>query len=122
LFPLASAFSSSSTPRLAPDTSLRPARGREPNGNVELDQNNYGSKAASWLPAKDFGVATLVTNGSYFDKSGKNVSINRGGMFDQYAVGVGGPANNFKPAVACELLGTERQKAPTSIGFYTTIK
>ena len=81
-------------------TSARYVPAREPNGNVELDQNNYGSRAASWLPAKDFGVATLVTNGSYFDKSGKNVSINRGGMFDQYAVGVGGPADNFKPAVS----------------------
>ena len=28
------------------------------------------------------------------------MSINRGGMFDEYAVGVGGPANNFKPAVS----------------------
>ena len=51
---------------------------REPNGNVELDQNNYASRAASWLPAVDFGTATLVTNGSYIDASGKNVSINRG--------------------------------------------
>jgi hypothetical protein len=40
-------------------------------------------------------------------------------MFDQYAVGVGGPANNFKPAVTSdpgELLGTERQKAPRGGG------
>ena len=81
-------------------TSARYVPAREPNGNVELDQNNYGSRAASWLPAVDFGVATLVTNGSYIDASGKNVSLNRGGMFDQYAIGLGGPANNFKPSAS----------------------
>ena len=45
-------------------TSARYVPAREPNGNVELDQNNYGLNAASWLPAQDFGVAKLVTNGS----------------------------------------------------------
>eukprot|EP01047_Picozoa_sp_COSAG01_P022506 COSAG01_NODE_1338_length_10666_cov_79.971231_8_plen_614_part_00 len=81
-------------------TSARYVPAREPNGNVELDQNNYHSRATSWLPAVDFGVATLVTNGSYIDASGNNHSINRGGMFDEYAVGVGGPANNFKPSTS----------------------
>ena len=81
-------------------TSARYVPAREPNGNVELDQNNYASRAASWLPAVAFGMATLVTNGSYIDTHGQNISINRGGMFDQYAVGVGGPANNFDPAVS----------------------
>jgi hypothetical protein len=51
-------------------TSARYVPAREPNGNVELDQNNYHSSAASWLPAVDFGTATLVTNGSYIDASG----------------------------------------------------
>ena len=41
-----------------------------------------------------------ATNSSCVDKSGKNVSLNRGGTFDQHAVGVGGPADNFKPAVS----------------------
>ena len=50
---------------------------REPNGNPELDQNNYGLNAATWLPAQNFGTATLVQNGSYIDPSGKNVTINR---------------------------------------------
>ena len=59
-------------------TGARYVPAREPNGNVELDQNNYASRAASWLPAVHFGTATLVTNGSYIDASGKNVSINRG--------------------------------------------
>jgi hypothetical protein len=80
-------------------TSARYVPAREPNGNIELDQNNYGGRASSWLPAVDFGVATLVTNGSFIE-DGKNISLNRGGMFDQYAIGVGGPANNFKPSAS----------------------
>lgn len=81
-------------------SSARYVPAREPNGNVELDQNNYGLNAASWLPAQDFGTATLVVNGSYIDSSGKNVTIDRGGMFDRYYMGVSGPANNFKPAIS----------------------
>ena len=81
-------------------TSARYVPAREPNGNPERDQNNYGLSAANWLPARDFGKATLVQNGSYVDPSGKNVTINRGGMFDQYYMGVGGPADNFVPSIS----------------------
>ena len=85
-------------------TSARYVPAREPNGNPEIDQNNYGLHAANWLAARDFGKATLVQNGSYVDPSGKNVTINRGGMFDQYYMGVGGPADNFVPSISYVIL------------------
>jgi hypothetical protein len=37
---------------------------REPDGNPELDANNYNANAASWLPARDFGKATVIDNSS----------------------------------------------------------
>jgi hypothetical protein len=73
---------------------------REPNGNPETDQSNFGLNAENWLPAQNFGTAQVVRNGSYIDPSGKNVTIDRGGMFDQYYMGVGGPADNFVPSVS----------------------
>ena len=62
---------------------------RHPNGNPEQDQSNYGGKASGWLPPFNFGAATVVSNSSYPDGTG--------GI---YSVGVGGPANNFEPAVS----------------------
>jgi len=63
---------------------------REPDGNPEMDENNFALHAASWLPAQDFGTATVVANTSY----------NRGGEFGMYSVGVGGPGNNFDPPIS----------------------
>jgi hypothetical protein len=62
---------------------------RWPNGDPEADQSNYHGKAKGWLPARDFGVATV-----------HNSSFTRPGSFGKYAVGVGGPADNFNPPVS----------------------
>jgi hypothetical protein len=68
---------------------------REPDGNPELDQNNYNAHAASWLPARDFGKAQVVDNSSCPGLPAD--ACNRGGMFPSYFMGVGGPADNFDP-------------------------
>ena len=79
----------SSSPPAPPPTPAplqRYVAARHPNGNPEEDQSNYGGKASGWLAPVDFGNATVVVNSSY-----------AGGV---YSVGVGGPANNFDPAVS----------------------
>jgi hypothetical protein len=54
---------------------------REPDGNPELDENNYNAHAASWLPARDFGKATVVDNSSCPGLPPD--ACNRGGMVSE---------------------------------------
>jgi hypothetical protein len=68
---------------------------RNPNGNPEVDRNNfkYGGKATS---CKDFGEPDAVI----VNASCAGCVDNRKGYFSTYTMGVGGRANNFVPAIS----------------------
>ena len=69
---------------------------RNPNGNPELSENNFqfsGKETA----CKDFGPATAVIT----NKTCAGCTDGSKGYFGSYSMGVGGPANNFVPAISC---------------------
>ena len=74
----------------------RVPRARRPNADPERDLFPNGwfpsSTANKWLPKKDYGPAKQVTVPSPV----RNVT----GMFLNYAVGIGGPCENFSPPVS----------------------
>ena len=101
---------------------------RHPNGNPELDDNNFGLRASGWLPAVDFqgiyGNATVIENTTCDGLAGvPPYACSRGGrLFGSYRTGLGGAGHNWDPptsywaqphpagggATACE--GAERTR------------
>ena len=79
---------------------------REPDGNPELDHSNYDGQAL-WNKLGPFGNETvpnrefltnltLVTNRTSSDPA-LNKTLDRGGLFPFYEMGMHGPADNFFP-------------------------
>lgn len=77
----------------ASNARLVPAR--NPNGNPEADQNNY-KLSGKETSCKDFGpVDAVIVNNTCDGCTDKSK-----GYFGSYSMGVGGPANNFVPAIS----------------------
>ena len=76
-------------------TTARLVPARSPNGNPEVDQNNFQLRGKE-TSCKDFGPCTAVV----VNDTCSGCVDPRKGQFASYSMGVGGPADNFVPAIS----------------------